>query len=67
MGCRKCGGQPAVPYKRKGFPTITAWGPFPDHCEVPYTEPDFAAQLMAAMLETIPDGTPTYPGSAPSW
>lgn len=41
MGCRKCGGQPPTPYKRKGFPTITAWGPFPDHCEKIYVDDSF--------------------------
>lgn len=36
MGCKKCSGNPPTPYIRNGYPTILAWGPFPDHCEIPY-------------------------------
>jgi hypothetical protein len=40
MSCGSCGRLPAVPYVRVGLPTVWAWGPFPDHEVVDYTEID---------------------------
>lgn len=37
--CRGCGSKP-LPIVRKGLPTIFAYGPFPNHEEVDYTEID---------------------------
>lgn len=36
MGCRAC--STVVPLRRKGLPTIYAFGPFPNHREVDYTD-----------------------------
>lgn len=36
MACRSCG--TTLPIVRKGLPTIYAFGPFPNHKEVDYTD-----------------------------
>ena len=50
MGCKTCSGNPSVPYKRVGLPTVWAWGPFLDHEDVPDDELE---DFLSAISEDI--------------